>query len=131
AFYRGPIAKAIASAVREAGGWLDERDLAEFKPEWREPVTINYRNHEIASMPPPFSAFQMLETLNILEGFGVAAWGHNSVDHLHHLIEAIKLASADRLAFAYSPDVPIKGLVSKAYAASQRARIDEKRAAVS
>ena len=55
-------------------------------------------------MPPPFSAFQMLETLNILEGFDVAGWGHNSVDYLHHLIEAIKLGSADRLAYAYSPE---------------------------
>jgi gamma-glutamyltranspeptidase/glutathione hydrolase len=128
AFYRGPIAKTIASAVREAGGWLDERDLAAFRPEWREPVSIPYRGHEIASMPPPFSAFQMLETLNIMEGFDVAAWGHNSVEHLHHLIEAIKLASADRLAFAYAPNVPITGLVSKAYAASQRARIDGTRA---
>jgi gamma-glutamyltranspeptidase/glutathione hydrolase len=82
-------------------------------------------------MPPPFSAFQMLETLNILEGFDVRGWGHNSVESLHHLIEAIKLASADRLAYAYSPDVPIKGLLSKVYAASQRARIDPKRAAVS
>jgi gamma-glutamyltranspeptidase/glutathione hydrolase len=73
----------------------------------------------------------MLETLNVMEGFDVAGWGHNSVDHLHHLIETIKLASADRLAYAYSPDVPIAGLLSKAYAASQRARIDSKRAAVS
>jgi gamma-glutamyltranspeptidase/glutathione hydrolase len=82
-------------------------------------------------MPAPFSAFQMLETLNILEGLDVRAWGHNSVEYLHHLIEAIKIASADRLAYAYSPDVPIKGLLSKAYAATQRARIDAKRAAVS
>ena len=82
-------------------------------------------------MPPPFSAFQMLETLNILEGYDVAGWGHNSADYLHHLLEAIKLASADRLAFAYSPDVPIRGLVSKAYAKTQRGRIDAARAAVS
>ena len=71
-------------------------------------------------MPPPFSAFQMLETLNILEGYDLAGWGHNSVEYLHHLIEAIKLGSADRLAYAYAGEVPIKGLLSKAYAASQR-----------
>ncbi len=130
-FYRGPIARAIARAVTEAGGWLSEADLAAFSPEWREPLTIGYRGREISSVPPPFSAFQMLETLNILEGHDVAAWGHNSVEYLHHLIEAVKLASADRLAYAYSPDVPIRGLVSKAYAASQRARIDPARAGVS
>src|SRR5207249_4730235 len=61
----------------------------------------------------------------------IAGWGHNSADYLHHLIEAIKLGSADRLAYAYSGDVPIKGLLSKAYAASQRARINAGRAAVS
>jgi len=130
-FYRGPIARAIARAVQEAGGWLCDADLAAFAPEWREPVSIGYRGHEVSSVPPPFSAFQMLETLNILEGFDVAGWGHNSVEYLHHLIEAIKLASADRLAYAYSADVPIRGLVSKAYAASQRVRIDPARAAVS
>ncbi len=131
AFYRGPIAKSIARAVTEAGGWLCEADLAAFKAEWREPLRITYRGADLYSVPPPFSAFQMLETLNILEGYDVAGWGHNSADYLHHLIEAIKLGSADRLAYAYSGDVPIKGLLSKAYAASQRARIDARKAAVS
>ncbi|HEY2992555.1 MAG TPA: gamma-glutamyltransferase [Methylomirabilota bacterium] len=130
-FYRGPIGKAIARAVQEAGGWLTEQDLAEFVPQWRQPATITYRGHEVYTMPPPFSAFQMLETLNILEGYDLRGWGHNSVDYLHHLIEAIKLGSADRLAYAYGDNPPIKGLLSKAYAASQRARIDGKRAAVS
>jgi gamma-glutamyltranspeptidase / glutathione hydrolase len=131
AFYRGPIARTIAQAVQAAGGWLTEEDLAAFAPEWREPATITYRSHEVATMPAPFSAFQMLETLNILEGFDVRGWGHNSVEYLHHLIEAIKLGSADRLAYAYGDDVPMTGLLSKAYAAAQRARIDGRRAAVS
>jgi gamma-glutamyltranspeptidase / glutathione hydrolase len=130
-FYRGPIARAIARAVTEAGGWLAEADLAAFEPQWRPPLVVSHRGREVCSVPPPFSAFQMLETLNILEGFDVAGWGHNSPEYLHHLIEAIKLASADRLAYAYSSDVPVKGLVSKAYAAAQRARIDAARAAVS
>jgi gamma-glutamyltranspeptidase / glutathione hydrolase len=131
AFYRGPIARSIAHAVAEAGGWLTEDDLAAFTPEWRQPATITYRGARVYSMPPPFSAFQMLETLNILEGHDLRAWGHNSVDYLHHLIEAVKLGSADRLAYAYSEAVPIAGLLSKRYAESQRARIDPKRAAVS
>ncbi len=130
-FYRGPIAKTIARAVQEAGGWLAEEDLAAFAPVWREPATITYRGAEISSMPPPFSAFQMLETLNIMEGFDLRGWGHNGVDYLHHLIEAMKLASADRLAYAYGAGTPIAGLLSKAYAAAQRARIDARRAAVS
>jgi gamma-glutamyltranspeptidase/glutathione hydrolase len=128
AFYRGPLARAIARAVREAGGGLGVADLAAFRPEWREPATIRYREYDVASMPPPFSAFQMLQTLNILEGLDLRAWGGDSVEYLHHLIEAIKLGTADRLAFAYAPDVPIEGLLSKAYAAAQRARIDPARA---
>ncbi|HXH84239.1 MAG TPA: gamma-glutamyltransferase, partial [Candidatus Tectomicrobia bacterium] len=131
AFYRGPVGIALARAVQAAGGWLDEDDLAAFRPVWREPVSIRYRECDIVSVPPPFSAFQMLETLNVLEAFDLRAWGHNSVDYLHHLIEAVKLASADRLAYAYVDGVPIAGLLSKAYAASQRARIDPGRAAVS
>jgi gamma-glutamyltranspeptidase / glutathione hydrolase len=123
-FYHGPIAKLIARAVREAGGWLDEGDLKSFTPLWRDPVATTYRGADIVSVPPPFSAFQMLETLGILEGCDVRAWGHNSDVYLHHLIEAMKLASADRLAYAYADDVPIRGLLSKAYASSQRARIN-------
>jgi gamma-glutamyltranspeptidase / glutathione hydrolase len=130
-FYRGPLARTIARAVQEAGGWLAEEDLAAFEATWRQPVTITYRGAEVCSMPPPFSAFQMLETLNVMEGFDVRGWGHNSVDYLHHLIETIKLASADRLAYAYGDRTPIAGLVAKSYAASQRARIDGRRAAVS
>lgn len=131
AFYRGPIAARIARAVQEAGGWLTAEDLAAFSPEWRPPVSIAYRGHQVYSVPPPFSAFQMLETLNILEGYDLRGWGPNSADYLHHLIEAVKLGSADRLAYAYSGDVPIAGLLSKRYADSQRARIDPKRAGVS
>src|SRR3989442_1175280 len=55
-FYRGPIAKAIVRAVQEAGGWLTEPDLGAFKAEWRQPATINYRGHDVYTMPPPFSA---------------------------------------------------------------------------
>ena len=131
AFYRGPIARELAQGVQEAGGWLAEADLAAFAPEWREPASIRYRAHDVISAPPPFSAFQMLEALNILEGYDLRAWGHNSPEYLHHFIEAVKLGSADRLAYAYGADVPIKGLLSKAHAASQRARIDGKRAGVS
>src|SRR5947208_1852309 len=61
-FYRGPIAKAIARAEREAGGWLDEEDLAALAPEWREPATIAYRDHPVSSVPPPFPPFHMPET---------------------------------------------------------------------
>src|SRR5207237_861901 len=104
------LAPAIEHAER--GVPLTFKNVEFFEPEWREPVTITYRGRRIYSMPPPFSAFQMLETLNILEGYELQAWGHNSVDYLHHLIEAVKLASADRLAYAYAGEAPITGLLS-------------------
>jgi gamma-glutamyltranspeptidase/glutathione hydrolase len=130
-FYRGPLGLAIGRAVEEAGGWLTADDLSAFAPEWRAPLQVPYKDAEIVTVPPPFSAFQYVETLDILEAYDLGAWGHNSADYLHHFIEAIKLASADRLAYAYGRDVPIVGLVSKAYAAQQRARIDPARAGVS
>jgi gamma-glutamyltranspeptidase/glutathione hydrolase len=130
-FYRGPIGRAICRAVQEAGGWLTEDDLQAFRPEWRTPLTSPFRGAEIVTVPPPFSAFQYVQTLNILEPLDLAGWGHNSAEYLHHLIEAIKLASADRLAFAYGGDTPIAGLVSRRYADAQRARIDPRRAGAS
>src|SRR2546428_12264275 len=78
-FYRGPIARAIARAVQEAGGWLCEADLAAFAPEWREPVWIRYRGPQGSSVPPPFSAFQMLGSPNILGCLHVAGSGRQPV----------------------------------------------------
>jgi gamma-glutamyltranspeptidase/glutathione hydrolase len=127
-FYRGPLGRTIARAVQEAGGWLSEADLAAFAPEWLPPVVMPWLGAELMTVPPPFVAFQSLETLNILEHDDLRGWGHNSTEYLHHFIEAVKLASADRLAYAWAPDVPLAGLISKAYARSQRARIDAARA---
>jgi gamma-glutamyltranspeptidase/glutathione hydrolase len=130
-FYRGPLARTIAGAVAAAGGWLSEEDLAGFTPDWLTPVVMPFKGREVVTVPPPFVAFQALETLNIVEGYDLAEWGHNSADYLHHLIEAVKLASADRLAYAWVPEVPLAGLIAKAYAAAQRRRIDPERAGVS
>jgi gamma-glutamyltranspeptidase/glutathione hydrolase len=131
AFYRGPIAKAICRGVQEAGGWLSEDDLANWTPTWRKPLTMPYRGYELATTPLPFPAWQMLATLNILEGDDLAAWGHNSEEYLHHLVEAFKLANADRVAFGYDDAPPLAGLLSKDYAKAQRKRVDPRRAAVS
>lgn len=131
AFYRGEVGAAICRAVQAAGGWLSEDDLAAFEPEWLDPLSAQFAGMEIATVPPPFVAFQSLQTLNILEEMDLSGWGHNSADYLHHLIEAVKLASADRLAYGFRKDVPVSGLISKEYARAQRARIDPHRAGVS
>ena len=132
AFYRGPIARAIARAMEAQGGWVTEADLASYRPTWGAPLAVTFRGHEVTVPPPPTNALQSLQTLQILEGFDLRGMGHNSVEHLHHFIEAAKIASADRVGLdVLRPDAPIAGLLSPRYAAARRALIDPTRAGVS
>jgi gamma-glutamyltranspeptidase/glutathione hydrolase len=128
--YQGDIGRRVCEAVQEAGGWLTPEDLAAFHAECIDPVASTFHGDEIVSVPPPAAGTQVLETLNILEGFDLKALGHNSAEALHLIIEAVKLAMADRVAYQALPDPPAAGLVSKGYAAAQRARIDRGRAAI-
>lgn len=131
AFYGGPLGERVIAALAAQGGLISQRDLADWRPEWQEPATTTYSGYQIASVPPPGQGFQNLQTLNILEGFDLAASGQNSADTLHLLAEALKLAVADRVAYAGRPDIPIKGLLSKGYATQRRALIDPARAQLS
>jgi len=131
-FYRGPIARAMARAVQDKGGWLTEADLAGYAPTWGVPVGAGFRGHEVLVPPPPTNALQLLQTLRLLEGFDLGGFGHNSADYLHHFIEAVKVASADRVAFGTAEGrPPIAGLLSERYAAERRRLIDPMRAGVS
>ena len=130
AFYEGAIADKLVVAVRAAGGLMTRDDLKRYAPIEREPVRGSYRGHEIISMPPSSSGGVILiEMLNILEGYqGLAA---DNVGHLHVMIEAMKLAYADRALFLGDPatvTAPLASLMSKAYAARLRGRIDPARA---
>jgi gamma-glutamyltranspeptidase/glutathione hydrolase len=118
----------MARAVQEHGGWLSEADLAGYAPAWGQPVAARFRGHEVALAP---HSFPIAQTLQLLEGFDLRGFGHNSPDYLHHLIEAIKVASADRVAFAGHDPLPLAGLLSPRYAAERRRLIDPKRAGVS
>ena len=131
AFYRGQLGERLVGAVQEAGGWLTMEDLAEFSVTWREPLAVDYRRQRVATMPPPCSGVQYLESLKILEGDDLAALGHNSVEYLHLLLEAIKLASADRTRYTMEPDVDVAALLEPGYAAERRALVDLGRAAPS
>jgi gamma-glutamyltranspeptidase/glutathione hydrolase len=128
--YRGELGARVCQAVQAAGGWLAPKDLEAFEPVWTRPVLSTFHGDEVISVPPPAAGVQLLETLNILEGLDLHRPGHNSAEYLHAVIEAVKLAMADRIAFQSMPDPPVRGLLSNAYAAAQRARIGE-RAAVS
>lgn len=129
AFYEGEIARRIASFFRANGGILSYEDLSAF-PEtlrWENPICTSYRERSICTVPPPCSGIQILQTINIMEGFDVPALGHNTAEYIHLLAEAMKLARLDTDKYVADPlflQVPIGRLGSKEHAAKQRARID-------
>ena len=130
AFYNGPIAERIAAAVQSAGGLMTRADLAAYAPIEHAPVRGSYRGHEIISMPPSSSGGVILiEMLNILEGYQDLA--ADNAKRAHLMVEAMKLAYADRALFLGDPasvNMPLANLMSKAYAARLRAGIDPQRA---
>jgi len=127
AFYQGPIGDKIVAAVRAAGGVMTGDDLRNYRAVVRPAMRGTYRGHAIVSMPPPSSGGTMLiEMLNILEGYDI---GSKGADAAHLMIEAAKLAYADRAAFLGDPDaveVPVERLTAKDYAARLRAGITER-----
>jgi gamma-glutamyltranspeptidase/glutathione hydrolase len=133
AFYTGPIAAAIAADMKNRGGLLDERDFREHKSDWVQPISTSYRGYDVYEMPPNTQGFVTLEMLNILEGFDLKSLGHNSAEYLHVLVEAKRIAFADRAAYLADPDfVPpavLGTLISKEYAAARRKEISPARAA--
>jgi gamma-glutamyltranspeptidase/glutathione hydrolase len=132
-FYEGELARRIAVFFAKEGGILTERDLESYQAKWVEPISISYRGHTIVSQPPNSSAVALLEELNIMEGFDAKALGHNTTPYLHRFMEAVRLSLADRNHFVADTDavpVPLRALLSKEYAARQRARIEPERASV-
>ncbi len=127
AFYRGDLAKQIGAFIAEHGGYLSAEDFATHHSEWVEPVSTDYRGHRVWQLPPNGQGIAVLQILNILEGYDLAAWGPESADYVHHFVEAKKLAFEDRARFyadmAFS-DVPVASLISKEYAAERRKLID-------
>jgi gamma-glutamyltranspeptidase / glutathione hydrolase len=130
AFYGGPIADRIVASVRQAGGVMTVSDLANYAPVLRDPVYGTYRGYEIVSMPPPSSGgVDLIEMLNILEGYPRSLIGSGAPPALHLEIEAMKLAYADRAEFmGDTNDVPVDRLISKRYAATLRSGIDPQKA---
>lgn len=131
AFYRGEIGERIDRYARRVGLHLRQEDLAAHTSTWIDPVSVNYRGYDVYQLPPNGQGIAGLQMLNILEGFDLAAMGHNSADYLHVQAEAKKLAFADRARHYADPDfhkVPLDWLLSKKYAAERRALIDMERA---
>jgi gamma-glutamyltranspeptidase/glutathione hydrolase len=135
AFYKGPIAAAIAADMKKRDGLIDARDFAEHTSDWVEPISTSYRGYDVYEMPPNSQGFLVLEMLNILEGFDITSLGHNSAEYLHLLVEAKRIAFADRAAYladpASVPQAVLKTLISKDYAAARRKEINPDRMAAS
>ena len=131
-FYDGPVAEKLAQDVRDAGGIMTADDLRNYQPLIRTPVRGSYRGYDIVSMPQPSSGgVVLIESLNILEGFDLAALKQGSAPSLHLLIEAMKRAYADRARYLGDPafvSAPIATLIAKDYAARLRAGIDPEHA---
>jgi gamma-glutamyltranspeptidase/glutathione hydrolase len=131
AFYRGEIARTIDGFSKRTGGYLRLEDFENHSSTWVEPVSTEYRGYEVWELPPNGQGIAVLQMLNVLEGYDLTGMGHNSTKHLHHLIEAKKLAFEDRARFYADPeffDPPVARLISKEYAAERRKLIDPERA---
>lgn len=131
-FYQGEIAQAIVACSEQNGGLITMQDLRDHSSNWVTPISTGYHGYDIYECPPNGQGLIVLLALNILEGFDLPPLGHNSVDYLHLLIEAIKLAFADGhqyVADADFTDLPVERLLSKSYAQRRRSLIDRDKAA--
>jgi gamma-glutamyltranspeptidase/glutathione hydrolase len=125
-FYRGDIARRIDQFSRENHGLLRYDDMAAFRLQPEDPVSTSYRGYEVYKPGFWSQGPAMLETLNILEGFELKPMGWNSAEYIHTLVEALKLAYADRDTYYGDPKfvkVPMERLLSKEYAAERRKQI--------
>lgn len=133
AYYEGEIAEKIVAKSTELGGKMSLRDLKDHTADWVEPVSSAYRGWDVWEIPPNGQGICVLQILNILENFDIAALAPNSAEHLHLFIEAKKLAYEDRALYYADPtfaEVPVSWLISKAYAKKRAALIDPKKASV-
>jgi gamma-glutamyltranspeptidase/glutathione hydrolase len=132
AFYSGPVAETIVAYSRSHGGYFTVRDFHDHTSDWVEPVSTSYRGYDVWELPPNGQGIAALQMLNILEGFDLKSLGPQSPEYIHLLVEAKKLAFADRAKFYCDPafnNPQVKELISKEYAARRRERIDLQHAA--
>lgn len=131
AFYEGEIAQKVDAYMREHGGYLRQEDFAAHRSDWIEPLTSNYRGYDVYQIGENNQGTAVLQMLNIIEQFDIAEMGFHSVEALHVMIEAKKLAYEDRAKYYSDPafhDLPFEKLISKEYATERAALIDPERA---
>lgn len=126
-FYRGPLARELAQWCEQNGGLIRFEDLATHVTRVEEPVSVDYRGHRVFKCGPWTQGPYLLQTLRLLEGYDMAALGHNRPETIHLTVEAMKLALADRDVYYADPlfvDVPTEALLSSSYSEMRRALID-------
>ena len=126
-FYKGNLAKEIVSFINNQGGYFSLEDLSEFKPEWIDPVSTNYRGYDVWELPPNGQGIAALQMLNILENYNIKDLGFGSAEYIHLFTEAKKIAYEDRALYYADPnfsDIPLKTLISKEYAKERLKYID-------
>jgi len=132
AYYKGEIADEIVRYSQQHGGFFSKEDFATHRSEWVDPVSVSYRGYDVWELPPPGQGIAALQLLNLMETFDVKAMGRNSADFWHVFTEAKKIVFADRARYYADPDfakVPVRELLSKAYARERAKLIDPARAA--
>jgi gamma-glutamyltranspeptidase/glutathione hydrolase len=131
-FYKGELARAMDAYMKKNGGFLSYEDLAAHTSDWVDPVSTNYRGYDVWELPPNGQGAVALQMLNTLEAYDLKAMGFGSAEYVHLFVEAKKLAFEDRAKWYADPafnKIPLKGLISKEYAAERRKLIDLHKAA--
>ena len=126
-FYKGDVARRMVEALQRLGGLYEFEDFAEYESPLEEPISVTYRGYQVYTNRSWTQGISLLQTLAILDGYDLAALGHNSPEAVHLQVEALKLAFADRERYVGDPafvDVPFDGLLSPEYAAVRRSLID-------
>jgi len=135
-FYKGEVAKKIASYMKEKGGLITKKDLSEYQAVERTPVKGTYKDYEIYSMPPPSSGgVALIEMMNLMEQADFEKLEFNSTGYVHFLAEAMRRAFSDRAEFLgdpdFNPEMPVDRLISKEHAKNRFTEIDMRKASVS
>lgn len=118
-FYEGLVADAIVAEMKESNGIISKSDLQKYETQWRPPISVDYKNYRIFSMPPPSSGGVALgQLLKIVEDFPIAEYGFHSQEAIHLMVEAERRVYADRATYLGDPDfytVPVDSLLSSDY----------------
>ena len=133
-FYKGTIANEIVNFINIQGGYFSLEDLSDFKPEWIDPVSTNYRGYDVWELPPNGQGIAALQMLNILENYNIKDLGFGSAEYIHLFTEAKKIAYEDRALYYADPnfsDIPLKTLISKEYAKERLQLINLKKSSKS